>query len=233
MNRILSPLRKAVDDYGMIEAGDKIAVGVSGGKDSGTLLFALERLRQFYPKSFSLIAVIIDLGTSMNYTPLLEILERNGIPWVQKKTRISELVFDVRTEKNPCSMCAVLRRGALNQTAKEIGANKVALGHHLDDVLETFLLNLIHGGRLGCFQPVTYLDRMDLKVIRPLIYTEEKEIRACVRRLRIPVIENPCPANGNTQRQEMKFLLQTLEQQYPGVRKRIFGAMKRSGLDHW
>lgn len=233
MSKVVGPIRRAIQDYNMISEGDHIAVGVSGGKDSGALLFALEQLSRFYPKSFSLTAIIIDMGIGMDYTPLEEKIRSMGIPCVRKETDISKLIFEVRKEPNPCALCAVMRRGALNRAAVEIGANKVALGHHYDDVLETFLLNLIHGGRLGCFQPVTYLDRTDVTVIRPMIYVQEKDVRSFCRSQQIPVIENPCPANGVTQRQEMKDLMWEMEKRYPGLRKRMFGALQRSGLDEW
>lgn len=233
MSKVVGPMRRAIQDYDMISDGDCIAVGVSGGKDSGALLFALEQLSHFYPKRFSLVAVIIDMGAGMDYSPLEERIRSAGIECVRKETDISRLIFDIRKEPNPCALCAVLRRGALNRAAVEMGANKVALGHHYDDVLETFLLNLIHGGRLGCFQPVTYLDRSDLTVIRPMIYVQEKDARSFCNKNQIPVISNPCPANGQTQRQEMKDLMKEMEKRYPGLRKRIFGALKRSGLDEW
>lgn len=233
MSNIVGHIRRAVQDYGMIRAGDRIAVGVSGGKDSGALLFALEKLSHFYPEPFELTAIIVDMGIGMDYTPLEERIRELGIPCIRKQTDIAKLIFEVRKESNPCALCAVMRRGALNRAAAEAGCNKVALGHHYDDVLETFLLNLIHGGRLGCFQPVTYLDRMELTVIRPMIYVEEKRAASFCRDCRIPVIENPCPANGETQRQEMKELMRELNRRYPGLRKRVFGALQRSGLDEW
>ena len=233
MSNIVGHIRRAIQDYDMISEGDRIAVGVSGGKDSGALLFALETLSHFYPKKFSLVAVIIDMGVGMDYSSLEAKIRAAGIECVRKETDISKLIFEVRKEPNPCALCAVLRRGALNRTAVEMGCNKVALGHHYDDVLETFMLNLIHGGRLGCFQPVTYLDRMNVTVIRPMIYVEEKNVRSYCRSCDIPIIENPCPANGLTQRQEMKDLLKEMEKRYPGLRKRMFGALKRSGLDEW
>ena len=169
----------------------------------------------------------------MDYAPLEEKIRAAGIECVRKQTDISKLIFEVRKEPNPCALCAVMRRGALNRTAVELGCNKVALGHHYDDVLETFWLNLIHGGRLGCFQPVTYLDRTEVTVIRPMIYVQEKDAKGFCRTEQIPIIENPCPANGETQRQEMKDLMRELEHRYPGLRKRVFGALKRSGLDEW
>ena len=233
MSKVVGPIRRAVQEYDMISDGDKIAVGVSGGKDSGALLFALHQLSHFYPKKFSIVAVIIDMGTGMDYAPLEEKIRAAGIECVRKQTDISKLIFEVRKEPNPCALCAVMRRGALNRTAVELGCNKVALGHHYDDVLETFWLNLIHGGRLGCFQPVTYLDRTEVTVIRPMIYVQEKDAKGFCRTEQIPIIENPCPANGETQRQEMKDLMRELEHRYPGLRKRVFGALKRSGLDEW
>ncbi|MBO5222159.1 MAG: tRNA 2-thiocytidine(32) synthetase TtcA [Clostridia bacterium] len=233
MVNIVGHIRRAVQDYDMISEGDRIAVGVSGGKDSGALLFALEKLSHFYPKKFTLTAIIIDMGVGMDYSPLEEKIRSLGIECIRKETDIAKLIFEVRKEPNPCALCAVMRRGALNKAAVEYGCNKVALGHHYDDVLETFWLNLIHGGRLGCFQPVTYLDRMDVTVIRPMIYVEEKNARAYCKSCEIPVIENPCPANGVTQRQEMKDLMREMEKRYPGLRKRVFGAIQRSGLDEW
>ena len=233
MSKVVGPLRRAIQEYNMIEEGDRIAVGVSGGKDSGAMLFALHLLSQFYPKKFSIVAMIIDMGIGMDYAPLEERIRGEGIECIRKETDISHIIFDIRKESNPCALCAVMRRGALNRAAIEHGCNKVALGHHYDDVIETFWLNLIHGGRLGCFQPVTYLDRMNVTVIRPMIYVQERDIRSFCRTNEIPIIENPCPANGNTQRQEMKELMKEMEHRYPGLRKRVFGALQRSGLDEW
>lgn len=233
MANIVGHIRRAIQDYDMISEGDKIAVGVSGGKDSGALLFALDKLSRFYPKKFTILPIIIDMGIGMDYTPLEEKIRSLGLECVRKETDISKLIFEVRKEPNPCALCAVMRRGALNKAAVEYGCNKVALGHHYDDVLETFWLNLIHGGRLGCFQPVTYLDRMNITVIRPMIYVEEKNARSYCNSCEIPVIHNPCPANGATQRQEMKDLMKEMEHRYPGLRKRVFGAIQRSGLDEW
>jgi len=233
LSKVVGPLRRAIQEYNMIEEGDRIAVGVSGGKDSGAMLFALHLLSQFYPKKFSIVAIIIDMGTGMDYAPLEERIRGKGIECIRKETDISHIIFDIRKESNPCALCAVMRRGALNRAAIEHGCNKVALGHHYDDVIETFWLNLIHGGRLGCFQPVTYLDRMNVTVIRPMIYVQERDVRNFCRTNEIPIIGNPCPANGNTQRQEMKELMKEMEHRYPGLRKRVFGALQRSGLDEW
>lgn len=234
MNKILSPLRRAIEDYNMIEDGDHVVVGVSGGKDSVTLLAALKNLQFFYPKKFKLTGVTLDMGIKdMDFSRLINFAEEKNIDLIIKPTNINEVVFNIRKEPNPCSLCALLRRGALNNTAKEIGANKIALGHHSDDVIETFMMNLIYEGRIGCFSPVTYLDRKDITIIRPLIYATEKEVRACVKRNGLPVIFNPCPANGNTERQTVKNLLIELEKNYDGIKKRIYGALQRSGIDGW
>lgn len=234
MNKILSPLRRAVEDYNMIGENDHIAVGVSGGKDSVTLLASLKRLQSFYPKKFDLTGIIIDMGIEgTDISPLLRFADENGINLVVRKTNIYDVVFEIRKEKNPCSLCALLRRGALNNAAREIGANKIALGHHADDVIETFMMNLIHEGRIGCFSPVTYLSKKEVTVIRPLIYATEREIKLCVKRNGLPVIFNPCPADGETERQAMKDFLAGMEKDYRGVKKRIFGALQRSGLDGW
>lgn len=234
MNKELSPIRKAIDDYNMIEEGDRIAVGVSGGKDSTMLMVALKRLSFFYPKKFTVIGITLDMGMEgMDFTPIKELAKAEGIEYIVKPTRIAEIVFDIRKESNPCSLCALLRRGSLHDEALKQGAKKVALGHHYDDVLETFMMNLIHEGRIGCFSPVTYLDRKDITVIRPLIYIEERDIRSCVKRNCIPVIQNPCKANGNTERQKMKEKLKDLEKAYKGVKYRMFGALQRADIDGW
>jgi tRNA(Ile)-lysidine synthase TilS/MesJ len=233
MKRILSYLRRAVDDYGMIEDGDKIAVGVSAGKDSLTLLCAMAALRRFYPKKFELIAITVDMGFEggSDFTPIRKLCEQLDVPYHVVPTEISKIIFDVRKESNPCSLCAKMRRGALNNAARELGCTSVALGHHFDDVVETFMLNLFFEGRLGCFSPVTYLSRVGVKVIRPMIYMPEKDVRDFARKNELPVIESPCPADKNTQREEMKQLLHSLERQNKGLRYRIFGAITRGELD--
>lgn len=233
MKKILSLMRRAVEDYDMIHNGDKIAVGCSGGKDSTLMLLALHRLSQFYPQKFSVVGITIDPGSGMDFTPLKELCEKEGIEYIVKKTQIYDIVFNVTKQENPCSLCARMRRGALNDEAKAAGCNKIALGHHNDDVLETFMLNLIHEGRIGCFQPVTYLSRIDLTVLRPMVYIEEREVKSSVRRTEIPVIQNPCPADGYTQREEMKKLLKSMDTDYKGFKVRLFGALKRSEIDGW
>ena len=232
MKRILSYTRRAVDDYEMIHEGDRIAVGISAGKDSLTLLHALAGLRRFYPKRFELVAITVDMGfEGMDFTPIRELCEQLDVPYIIAKTEISRIIFDVRKEKNPCSLCAKMRRGALHNAAKEAGCNVVALGHHFDDVVETFMLNLFYEGRIGCFQPVTYLSRKDITVIRPMIYMPEKDIRYFANRVSLPVVKSTCPADGNTERESMKQLLHTLERENKGLRYRIFGALQRGNID--
>ena len=232
IKRILSYTRRAVDDYEMIRDGDKIAVGVSAGKDSLTLLCALASLRRFYPKKFDLCAITVDMGfDGMDFAPIEDLCRELDVPYSVVPTQISKIIFDVRKEKNPCSLCAKMRRGALHTAAKELGCNTVALGHHFDDVIETFMLNLFFEGRLGCFQPVTYLSRMELRLIRPMIYMPEKDVRYFASKSELPVIKSPCLADGNTQREEMKQLLAKLDRENRGLRYRIFGAIQRGEID--
>ena len=233
MKRLLSYTRRAIDDYNMIEEGDKIAVGVSAGKDSLTLLCAMAYLRRFYPKKFELIAITIDMGFEggMDFTPIKELCEKLDVPYHIVPTEISKIIFDVRKESNPCSLCAKMRRGALHNAAKELGCTSVALGHHFDDVVETFMLNLFFEGRLGCFSPVTYLSRVGIKLIRPMIYMPEKDVKEFTNKNELPVISSPCPADKTTERESMKQLLHTLEKENKGLRYRIFGAITRGELD--
>ena len=232
MKRLLSFVRRGVDDYEMIKDGDKIAVGVSAGKDSLTLLCAMAELRRFCPKKFELVAITIDMGfDGTDFTPIKELCRELDVEYHIVPTQISKVIFDVRKEKNPCSLCAKMRRGALYNYAKEIGCTSVALGHHFDDVVETFMLNLFYEGRLGCFQPITYLSNTDIYMIRPMIYMPEKDVRYFASKNELPVVKSPCPADGNTEREEMKQLLHKLERENKGLRYRIFGAIQRSELD--
>ena len=222
----------------MIQAGDKIAVGVSGGKDSLMLLTALAKLREFYPVPFQLEAVTLDMGHAdgrpgMDFSPVADYCRSLGVPYTLKESEIHHVIFDLRREKNPCSMCAKMRRGALHGVLQERGLTKIALGHHYDDAVETFFLSLIFEGRLSCFQPVTYLDRTGITQIRPLLYCGEQLIRHTAQRLDLPVVENPCPADGNTKRQEIKELVYELQGRYPGLKARAFGAMQRLPLPEW
>lgn len=232
MKRVLSFVRRAVDDYEMIHEGDKIAVGVSAGKDSLTLLCAMAELRRFYPKRFELCAITVDMGfEGADFSQIRRLCESLDVPYHVIPTQISTIIFDVRKEKNPCSLCAKMRRGALYRGAKELGCTTVALGHHFDDVVETFMLNLFYEGRIGCFQPVTYLSNTDIHMIRPMIYMPEKDVRYFASRAALPVMKSPCPADGNTEREEMKQLLHSLERQNKGLRYRIFGAIQRGEID--
>ena len=234
MQKMLSSVRRAVDHYHMIAANDRIAVGVSGGKDSLALLAALAHLRRFYPIPYELVAITLEMGyEEMDFSPVQAYCEALDVPYIRVPTQIKQIVFDVRKEPNPCSLCAKMRRGALHEAALAAGCRKVALGHHFDDAVETYLLSLFYEGRISCFKPVTWLDRRDITLIRPLLYTGEQEIRNFARRQALPVVHNPCPADGATKRQEVKTLLQTLEQSIPEARARIFGAMQRYPLQGW
>ena len=232
IKRVLSHVRRAVDDYDMIQDGDRIAVGVSAGKDSLTLLCALAELRRFYPKRFELIAITVDMGfEEADFSEISELCKRLDVPYHIISTEISKIIFDVRKEKNPCSLCAKMRRGALYGGARDLGCTSVALGHHFDDVVETFMLNLFYEGRIGCFQPVTYLSNTGITMIRPMIYMPEKDVRYFASKAELPVSKVKCPADGNTEREEMKKLLASLERENKGLRYRIFGAIQRGEID--
>ena len=234
MQKILSYMRRAVDDYNMIDEGDKIALGVSGGKDSLTLLAGLAAMRRFYPKKYDITAITLDLGyDDMDFGPIATMCDELNVEYRIIKTDIKEIVFDIRKEENPCSLCAKMRRGALNNAAIDAGCRKVALGHHNEDVNETFMLSLMFEGRIGCFSPVTYLDRMDVHLIRPLIYAPEAYIKGFAKQAKLPVVKNSCPADGNTKRQEVKELLHQLNKDFPGLKERMFGAVKRSSISGW
>lgn len=234
MQHILGQVRRCVEDYHMIEAGDKVAVGVSGGKDSLLTLTALARLRDFYPISFQLEAITLETGTpGMSFDAVAELCRELEVPYTRIHVPVYQIVFEERKEKNPCSLCAKLRRGSLNTALTERGIHKIALGHHYDDAIETLLMNLLFEGRIGCFQPVTYLDRTGITQIRPLLYCREDDIRRTVERLRLPVVHNPCPANGSTRRQEVKDLIHQLEGRYPDIKQKLFGSLQRYPLYGW
>ena len=232
MKRMLSFVRRAVDDYAMIEEGDRIAVGVSGGKDSLALVATLAEMRLFYPKKYELFAVTVDMGfEGADYSEIEEFCRRHGVKYKLVKTDIAKIIFDVRRESNPCSLCAKMRRGSLHAAAVELGCNKVALGHHFDDAVETFMMNLFFEGRLGCFSPVTYLSNRDITLIRPMIYTTEKDVRYFAGRIGLPVAESLCPEDKATERENMKKLLSELERGNKGIRHRIFNAMCKGNID--
>lgn len=234
LQQVLSYVRRAVDDYHMIEDGDKIAVGISGGKDSLTLLYALNGLRRFYPKQFQIHAVTVDLGfDNLNLDEIKALCESMDIDYTIVKTDIAKIIFDDRKESNPCSLCAKMRKGALNDAVKAAGCNKVAYAHHKDDVVETMLMSLIFEGRFHTFSPVTYLDRMELTVIRPLMYMNEADVIGFVNKYQLPVLKSPCPADGYTKREYIKNLLRQLNLENPGVKERMFTAIQNGNLKGW
>ncbi len=234
MKLIVSHLRRCIEDYDMIRPGDRIAVGVSGGKDSLVLLCAMAKLREFYPVPFELHAITVHPGApEMDFGPVAELCDELAVPYHLVRTEIFPIIFDLRKEKNPCSMCAKMRRGAIHNAMKELGLNKIALGHHFDDAVETFFLSLFYEGRLSCFQPVTWLDRAGITQIRPLLYCGEGMIRNAAVRNGLPIVHNPCPADGNTRRQEVKELIARLSGDYPRLKDYVFGAMQRLPLPEW
>ncbi|NCD03246.1 MAG: adenine nucleotide alpha hydrolase family protein [Clostridia bacterium] len=236
MQQLMSYMRSAIEKYNMIENGDKIAVGVSGGKDSLALLIGLSELRRFYPKYFELIAITLDPcfnGVECDYSQIEELCQRINIPYIIKRTELAKIIFETRKEQNPCSLCARMRRGSLHDIAKENGCNKIALGHHLDDAAETFMMNLLNLGQIGCFSPVSYLSRKDIYMIRPLIFATEKDVARAVNKTNLPVIASCCPVNKKTERENVKNLLNMLEKDYPGLRKKIVSSMQRGEIDNW
>lgn len=232
MKRLLSFVRRAVDDYNMIEDGDRIAVGVSGGKDSLALLEVLAEMRRFYPKQYQVVAITVDMGfPGSDYSEIEEFCRRIKVEYKIVNTEIAKIIFDVRQESNPCSLCAKMRRGSLHAAAQELSCNKVALGHHYDDAIETFMMNLFFEGRLGCFSPTTYLSNRKINLIRPLIYAQEKDVAYFSRRRSLPVVKSLCPEDHATERENMKNLLAELERGNKGLKHRIFTAMCRGEID--
>ena len=234
MKKILSLLRRCVEDYDMIQDGDRVAVGVSGGKDSLILLASLARLSRFYPKKFTVEAFTVDMGIEgMDLSPIQSFCDELGVPCHIIPTQINKVIFETRKEKNPCALCAKMRKGSLHEAILAEGFHKVALGHHYDDAVETFFLSLFYEGRLSCFHPVTYLDRADVTQIRPLLYVSENMVKEATKRLDLPVVHNPCPADGNTKRQEVKDLIAELEERYPKLKEYVFSSMQRLPLPNW
>ena len=231
MQKLMGLMRRCIEDYKMISPGDKIAVGVSGGKDSLVLLKLLAGLRQYM--DFQVEAITIDMGLGMDYSGIEEMCRELDVTYTVVKTEIAPIIFDYRKEKNPCSMCSKMRRGALNQALLDRGLNKLALGHHYDDAVETFVMNLLFEGRIGCFQPVTDLDRTGIIQIRPMLYIHEKTVDSFAKRYELPVVENRCPVDKQTKREEVKKLVYDLSAQYPDLKERIFGAMQRLPLPEW
>ena len=233
MQKLIGLVRRCVQDYHMIEEGDRIGVGVSGGKDSVALLAFLAELRKYNDKAFDVEAITIDMGLGMDYTPIADWCEKLDVKFNLIQTQIGPIIFEHRKEKNPCSMCAKMRRGALNQALLDRGMNKLALGHHYDDAVETFMMSLIYEGRISCFQPVTDLDRTGIIQIRPMLYIHEKTIDSFVTRNELPVITNRCPVDKYTKREEIKQLVYDLSATYPDLKERIFRAMQRFPLPEW
>lgn len=238
MQKLMSRMRSAMQKYKMVDDGDVIAVGVSGGKDSVALLTALCEMRRFYPKKYEVKAITLDPcfgGTECDYSEIEKLTERLGVEYIIRRTQLGELIFDARKEKNPCSLCAKMRRGILHDEAKKAGCNKVALGHHLDDAVVTFYMNLLRGGNIGCFSPVSYMSRKDIYTIRPMILAYEKEIRHAVKSAGLPVVKSKCPVDGITERQRVKDLIWSLEREngYDALYQKTIGAMQRAGVDGW
>ena len=229
LQRLLSLIRQAVDQYEMIEEGDHIAIGISGGKDSLTLLWGLAHLQKFYPKHFSLSAITVDMGIdTMNLEPIKALCQEIQVP-----TEIGKILFDIRKETNPCSLCAKLRKGALNNKALEMGCNKIAYAHHKDDLIETAMMSLLYEGRFYAFSPVTHLDRTDLTVIRPLMFVSEADVKGFRNKYQLPVCKTPCPMDGHTRREYVKNLIHTLNMENPGVKDRLFRAVIEGHIDGW
>ena len=233
MNKLIGLVRRCVEDYHMIAPGDKIGVGVSGGKDSLALLVFLAELRKYHSSPFTLEAITIDLGLGMDYSKIKRLCDQLDVPFTLVETQIAPVIFDYRKEKNPCSMCSKMRRGALNQALLDRGLNKLALGHHYDDAVETFMMSLLFEGRISCFQPVTDLDRTGIIQIRPMLYIREQTIDNFAIRQNLPVLENRCPIDKQTKREEVKKLIYDLSATYPELKERIFGAMQRFPLPEW
>ena len=234
LQRLLGMTRRAIDDYQMINEGDKIAVGISGGKDSLTLLYALSGLRRFYPKKFNIEAITVDLGCKeSDYSAIARLCQELDVHYTVVETDIAQILFEERKEKNPCSLCAKLRKGAFNNKAKELACNKKAYAHHFDDVIETMLMSLFYEGRFHCFSPVTYLDRSDITLIRPLIYVEEEDVIDFKNSHNLPVVKNPCPVDGYTKREDTKQLISKLQAENKGLRERLFNAIKEGNIPGW
>lgn len=233
LQQLMSYARRAIDDYQMIDDNDVIGIGVSGGKDSVVMALVLKGLQRFYPKPFTLKAFTIDLGfDGFDPEPLTRLFRQMDIPYEIVPTDIAKIVFSEREEQNPCSLCSKMRKGALNDAAKAMGCNKIALGHHTEDVVETFYMSLLYEGRLHCFSPVTNWDRMGLVAIRPMIYTHEADIISYAKAEALPIVKNPCPADTDSKRQEMKELIKQLNKDIGDTTQRSFRAICE-GLANW
>ncbi len=236
MQKLMSFMRSAMEQYNMIEDGDKIAVGVSGGKDSLCLLCALAEMRRFYPKKYDLVAITVDPqfnGEAGDYGEVQKLCEKLGVEYIVKRTELWEIIFKVREESNPCSLCAKMRRGALHDAAKAAGCNRIALGHHLDDAVETFFMNLFQGGNIACFSPVSFLSRKELYLIRPMIFAEERYVNRVAKNLDLPIVKSKCPIDGSTERERMKEKIRLWKKEIPDIKQKIIGAITRSHISNW
>lgn len=236
MQKLMGQMRAAMERYEMIAPGSRVAVGVSGGKDSLALLCGLAQLREYFPIPFTVTALTVDPqfgGQPTDYREIEELCRRLRVPYHIRRSTLGQIIFEDRKEKNPCSLCARMRRGMLHNMAKDAGCDRIALGHHYDDAVETFFMNLLECGSLGCFSPRTYLSRKGLTLIRPMIFCEEGDIRAAARRLQLPVTKSQCPADGNTAREKTKRLIAELQTSYPDLKAKVMGSMQRAGLDGW
>ena len=234
MQKLLCYMRSAAEQYDMFAEGDRVALGVSGGKDSMAMLAAMVRLREFYPQRFDITAITLDPhfdGEDGDYSAIEELCRGLKVPYIIKRSQLYEVIFEIRKEQNPCSLCARMRRGALHDAAKQAGCNKIALAHHLDDVAETFVMNLFNGGTLDCFSPVTYLSKKDLYMVRPMIFARESDCARVARKENLPIVKSKCPQDGRTERQEVKEFLDSLEHKYGDVRSKILGAMQRKEIN--
>lgn len=234
MNKFTGLVRRCVEDYNMIQDGETIAVGISGGKDSLSLLCALANLRNYYPKKFNIHAITMAMGfDEMDFSPVRELFRRLDVPYTLKQTNVQQVIFQQRQEKNPCALCAKMRRGVLHDMMLELGIKKIALGHHFDDAVETFIMSLFYEGRINCFQPVTYMSRTDITQIRPMLYISENTVKSLSCRYNLPVVKNSCPLDGHSKREEVKTLVADLSSRYPDLKRKIFGAMQRYPLNGW
>lgn len=234
MNKFTGLVRRCVEDYEMIQDGEVIAVGVSGGKDSLALLCALNNLKRYYPKKFELHAITVDMGyDEMHFSGVERLCDELKVPYTIKRTQMKQIIFGERHEKNPCALCAKMRRGAIHDAMGELGIKKIALGHHFDDAVETFMLSLFYEGRISCFQPVTYMSRTGITQIRPMLYAGEGTVERIAKRYDLPVVCNPCPMDKKSRREEVKQLIKTLSVKYPDLKSKVFGAMQRLPLEGW
>lgn len=236
MQMLMSRMRAAMEKYNMVDDGDVIAVGVSGGKDSLALMYALSEMRRFYPKKYEVKAITADMcffGEKTDFSEITALCGNLGIEHIIRETELYHIIFETRKEKNPCSLCARMRRGILHDMTKEAGCNKLALGHHMDDAAETFMMNLLSGGRIESFRPVTYLSRKDLTMIRPMIFAAEKEVEKAANKTALPTVASPCPMDKTSNRNEMKELLKELNYKYPAVKEKIIGGLQNAELNGW